>query len=645
MNNVAGEMSSAETGHPWRAESGLCNRQRVRERGNVSSLNSRRDSKCPESNRTGPQLWDIIRRDIPKMGADTSLAGAALAIALVALVTAFGQLLQQYFATADGYRRCQKSVMGGYARQTRLRWRWREFRFETLYTIPEIFLTGDAAPCRSGQILVTGSERSRESSLIPMGSVNMGDERVETLEYETKHGDNREVNGRRTLRIKVSKGARSSGEDHGEMVCWVPLLHWIHESTAAALKAHNVTEEGGEFAPPKVRIPAVVVRERSWDFQPPDVVRPLARTTLSDIAVIARRMGMKWKDFRPSDGILRAEGHSHTITSTVVRSLGIVLQYSYTGQGQRLKKAEQNLRRVVTGSLMSEQEEIYIPCAKADRLGCGVIRTESMLGLPDFSVSTQSEIVTALSYLDRSGESSAKLSTILKNNPEFRFRVADLVALTTPLARSRGSNLVQVPAPGDNLHGVAMSSIGRKAFRQCLEQYIFVTHLRVGAATQNALDICHDIGGRFAAWDHTDGYSRHDEAWVVTRDSRYLDAMQEYHYSLTIQLHDWEQEHPFRYHNLLRRHIKIAMFIEDGETSMLRNWGNDYKADVEGYFRVLPQIIEEMAKTGFVDRAAIVDAWVTMMLRAMLWGASHFFVPGERVPIQYFGSQLPVYIG
>jgi hypothetical protein len=87
------------------------------------------------------------------------------------------------------------------------------------------------------------------------------------------------------------------------------------------------------------------------------------------------------------------------------------------------------------------------------------------------------------------------------------------------------------------------------------------------------------------------------------------------------------------------------MFSEGGETSMLRNLGNDYKADMKGYFGALPKIVEEMAKTGFVDRTDIVDAWVTMMLWALLWGAGHFFVPGERVPIQYFGSQLPVYIG
>jgi hypothetical protein len=46
-------------------------------------------------------------------------------------------------------------VMGEYAQKTRLHWRWREFRFETLYTTPEIFLTGDGALSRKGQVVLT----------------------------------------------------------------------------------------------------------------------------------------------------------------------------------------------------------------------------------------------------------------------------------------------------------------------------------------------------------------------------------------------------------------------------------------------------------------------------------------------------------
>ncbi|KAK0119302.1 hypothetical protein ONS95_008148 [Cadophora gregata] len=578
---------------------------------------------------------------------DAKLAGAALAIALVALATAVGQLLQQYFSTADGYRRCHKYVMGEYARKTRLHWRWREFRFETLYTIPEISLVGDGALSRRGQVLLTGSKLSREKSLVPVVSMDFDEMLMEAPQddYVTQYQARRGA-GRRRERLPAQSEKKKKG-NRGELACWVPFLHWIHENTQACLDHEELPREMIDYPDPNLRLPAVVFRERSWAFQPPDVVRPLAKTTLSDIAVLARRMGMKWKDFRPSDGILRAEGHSHIITSTVVRSLGIVLQYSYTGRNQRLRMAEQNhfRKRLVTGSILPEQEEIYIPRASADRLGCGVVRTEPLLGLPDLTVSTQSEIVAALSYLDRSGSSSAALSQILKENPEFRFRVADLVALTTQPSRYRGSCLVQIPAPSENVHGVTTSSVGRRAFRLCLEEYVVVHHKDVGPYTLQALQICHDIGTKYAAWDHTDEYSLQDESWVVTRDPRYLDLVQDTLTTYTKLLNEWEQQHSFRYHHLLRIHIKHAVFKEDGETSMLRNLGADYKADVDGYFRVLPQIVEEMRKTGFHDRQMIVDAWVVMMMRAFCWGACHFFVPGERVPIEYFGSQLPVYMG
>ena len=578
--------------------------------------------------------------------ADTNLAAAALAIALVALFTTVGQLLQQYFATADGYRRCQRSVMGEYARKTRLQWRWSEFRFETLYTTPEIFLAGQGSPNRVGQVLLTGSEKSREKSLVPLSSMENEEAVMLVVNFQGQFQMSR-VQGEQPTPTPSKK---QGGTYRGEMACWVPFLHWIHEKTAVSLDNHTSiatqSTHPTELAPNNVRLPGIIFRERSWDFQPPDVVRPLAKTTLSDIAVIARRMGMKWKDFRPSDGVLRAEGQSQTITSTTVRSLGLVLQYSYTGQSQRLAMAEHNLKkRLVMGSILTEQEEIYIPDAGADRLGCGVLRTDRQLSLPDLTVSTQSEIVTALGYLDRSGASSAALSKILRENPEFRFRVADIVALTIHPVRWPGSHLVQVPAPSDNMQGVTASSVGRRAFRQCLEEYIVVRNGDVGIHTQQALDICYEIGTKYAAWDHTDDYSTQDEQWIVTRDPRYLDVVQERLDSLTTFLNVWEQAHSFRYHNLLGIHIRVAMFADGGETCLQQNLGTDYKADVDGYFKQLPKIVEEMKKTGFHNQQMIVDAWVTMMLRAMCWGACHFFVPGERVPIQYFGSQLPVYIG
>ncbi|CAG8982917.1 hypothetical protein HYALB_00002935 [Hymenoscyphus albidus] len=307
-------------------------------------------------------------------------------------------------------------------------------------------------------------------------------------------------------------------------------------------------------------------------------------------------MGMKWKDFRPSDGILRAEGHSHIITSTM-----------------RLKRADANLRRAVAGSLFVEQEEIYIPSARADRLGCGVIRTEPLFGLPGFAVSTQREIVTALSFLDGSGVSSAVLSRLLKETPEFHFRVADLVAFGTPSIRRRGSSLVQVPAPSDNVHGVITSPLARRAFCLFLKQYISSQPENFGQEARHVLEICQDFSTKYTDWDSGEEATGRSIKWVVRRDNVYLDSVQDIMDNLTSRLYN--EGSSFRYADLLALHIRLAMLCEGGETSILRNCGTDYAADIQVYFDQLPKIVDEMEKKG-VNRLHCVDMWCCMMLRA-----------------------------
>lgn len=76
------------------------------------------------------------------MDSANRLSLLALIVAIVALIVSAWQLAQQLFATAtDGKRFCQASVMGIWARKTRLSWRWSQIRFETKYTTPEIGLT------------------------------------------------------------------------------------------------------------------------------------------------------------------------------------------------------------------------------------------------------------------------------------------------------------------------------------------------------------------------------------------------------------------------------------------------------------------------------------------------------------------------
>lgn len=87
----------------------------------------------------------------------------AIVIALIAFFVTTAQLLQALFGTAIGYRQCQPSVMGGWATKTRRKWRWSEFRFETIFTTPNFRLDVLGSE-RAGSIYITGDEKSRRET-------------------------------------------------------------------------------------------------------------------------------------------------------------------------------------------------------------------------------------------------------------------------------------------------------------------------------------------------------------------------------------------------------------------------------------------------------------------------------------------------
>ena len=74
------------------------------------------------------------------MGTNNDLGATALAISLIALLIALGQVLQQYFATAEGFRRCRKDVIGTWSDLTKAPFDWRNLRFETRFASPHISL-------------------------------------------------------------------------------------------------------------------------------------------------------------------------------------------------------------------------------------------------------------------------------------------------------------------------------------------------------------------------------------------------------------------------------------------------------------------------------------------------------------------------
>lgn len=73
-----------------------------------------------------------------------NLASTALAISLVALAISLLQLLQQYFATAEGYRQCKADVMGAWSALTESHLDLRNLRYETRFVAPNFMLRSPA---------------------------------------------------------------------------------------------------------------------------------------------------------------------------------------------------------------------------------------------------------------------------------------------------------------------------------------------------------------------------------------------------------------------------------------------------------------------------------------------------------------------
>lgn len=106
----------------------------------------------------------------------------ALVISIVALIVTVGQALQQYFSTAEGFRRCREDVIGNWSALTRRHFDWRNLRFETRFVSPHISLVQPWLFYRS---LTDFSERevkdkSRLNVILPIGHKDLPARTTET---------------------------------------------------------------------------------------------------------------------------------------------------------------------------------------------------------------------------------------------------------------------------------------------------------------------------------------------------------------------------------------------------------------------------------------------------------------------------------
>ncbi|KAL8773337.1 MAG: hypothetical protein Q9209_001731 [Squamulea sp. 1 TL-2023] len=559
------------------------------------------------------------------MANDVTISTIALAVALVALITTIGQLLGQFLATADGYRRCQPSVMGRWAEMTHRRFRWSELRFETIYTTPRFGLHPR---------LALSKEKNTQGHTIPHIQLDGSPYAVEASYCEPSPYDN-----------------------GTELVSWVRLMKALHIYSHQSLMlfgSGSSDSEGKTLTREKeinipwalqlnrsvISIPNITVQQRSWDFVPPEVVRPLAVVSISDIAIIARRLNMEWKQFRPLEGNLQAEGDGHTISSADVRSMGTVLQIG------------------VRDLLPSEGiHDLYIPSEPADKMGFGIVPGEPHLGIPDHKIGTEEEIMATLRNLI-SQAAADQVKSITEANPGWYPGISDVIGMAAPMIRPWRSWLVRVPVPAEYNVGLTQQEEGFVVFHNRLRDYVTerdAIEEPVTNQTRHILAQYEELKHRYGSqWEdqHT-CYGSLNESAIP-----YLDDLHSRHTAATQYFRDLSRLHgSFRYTDLLYSHIRHAVSYFPDALERLNadppRARDHYGMRVAGwitegahiYFDNIPKVVADMQNRGFDDPEIVMEAWLTMMFKAFLWHRCHFMVGGARVPSINWGSRLPVYIG
>ncbi|KAH8820345.1 hypothetical protein F5884DRAFT_849607 [Xylogone sp. PMI_703] len=554
-----------------------------------------------------------------------SVSLTALLVSLVALLATVGQLLQQYYATADGLRRCQPSVMGLWARRTKIRFRWTEFRFETIFVTPRIIY----------------------------GPIRIQDSGAEYTKPDTSKVFCDLVDTPGSLRASMTLPGWGSREarkyyDSDELVCWVPLLAQLHKQGRDAVQYFP---QSPDSVANDTMIPTIQFVKKSWDFMPPDVVRPLASSTVGDVAIMARRLGMVWKTFDPGAGLMRAEGNGHVFTSTLVRSIGTILQYSYTSRD--------NLGNC-----------FYIPAKEADKLGFGLVEFDHRLFGPlmkfDLDVGSLEGIAQSLPRLMRYRTSSQRditetvqnISRNIKAGKDFIPGLNDLIPLCSAMLvsgvlQAPHSWLNRIPSPNKWSKGLLGCREGRHIFEKKLREFIERRSSRESQLPIRILSLLVELksmnGSRWEDDETADTWEPRVSGAEISSRALLL----HHHTEMTTFL----QGSNVVYSVLVSEHMVQASGItfSPSETPYreLENADLELIWGMEAGFNVLPALVERVIRTHitFLDKpnltkAEVEDAWFAMIFRAICWQLAHVMIPGvPPLPSEHWNSKMPIYIG
>lgn len=359
----------------------------------------------------------------------------ALLVSLIALVVAFLQLCQQYFATADGYRNCAESVIGPWHRTRRRRFVPSEFRFETIYDAPLIRLSSipecadrlynsdqhekrvhilyplsEKSCCEGERLLretILGSEVLSETlsdgwrSKLPQWTGLRPRRKGSRAKYDGEEGDS---TPRREYEEQSSALVSWICEFFENLSLWGAGVNCVRRFSAFMRALHRTyrlygqASDGDDLRANWLRDeikqyrlrrqitsrptqPIVEQQRVHWDFRGINITRPVAQTRLGDIILFALRMGMQWRSIDVETGTMLAVGNGYSLSSGSSLS-GLIVTFTSAGH--------------------HDKPPSIIPGQYADKMLFGILPGDPDLVKRDFSlVSRGGKVDSDKSILER----------------------------------------------------------------------------------------------------------------------------------------------------------------------------------------------------------------------------------------------------
>ncbi|KAJ4296817.1 hypothetical protein N0V90_006865 [Kalmusia sp. IMI 367209] len=593
-----------------------------------------------------------------------NVAIVALIVSLIALFIAGNQLLLQLFNSADGYRRCAESVIDAWHIRRHRKWKWFEFRFETQYVTPQIILTSPQE---------RQNYEERHSDMFLINSLNLGDGACDELN-KTVHQEYCHMGARRRpparasdVSSKQASDPRSAADiEKGQTES--ELFKNNDAGIAESDFSSSCDEKGNERSNLARTDIAVIYRTWTWDFMPPDMVRPLAETNIGDIIVLALRMGMQWRALEPENGKMQADGNGFSLTATDVRGLGIVLRFNSAG-------SHDDFPRIVPGR-------------GADKMLFGIVPGDPILVGNDFPlVSKKGEIEDVTVLLTHVGlVGTTKYST---HEPEV---FNDTITLLLPFLPLGGSTITSYCFPAwriqSFIRGVHFYWESRLAFHRRLRERVQNTkgNKDLFTSLNEVLERMDILEKRHSDYWYSrwlcNPAMRKNESWKDKLAA--IDDMREIFQWTTQYLVDasYDEAHidgSKRYVHLVAAHAHMAHYATKEASAFEKHYPHSrsqqatreaYKiTSHHGYFFAFnfyelgQRYVDYLLHSDFGVAANLEErgicltveevevAWWVMQLRGIVWSMSAWHpdgvvqqILGTPVPSSFYGNKTPVWI-